>query len=150
MTDGSMRASDAERESVVAALRDAYTEGRLTLDEFTERTADAYAGRTWDDLRSLTTDLPVQPVLGPAELATTDRKAEAREPVPAQAAPLTQSQPAQVERPPRRGRPMGLLLPVVLLWAVIAAANNNPSAAAALSVLVICLLTVRIANSGRW
>jgi hypothetical protein len=37
MTDGSMRASDAERESVVAALRDAYTEGRLTLDEFTER-----------------------------------------------------------------------------------------------------------------
>jgi hypothetical protein len=45
---------------------------------------------------------------------------------------------------------MGLLLPVVLLWAVIAAANNNPSAAAALSVLFICLLTVRIANSGRW
>jgi hypothetical protein len=145
MTDGSMRASDAERESVVAALRDAYTEGRLTLDEFTERTADAYAGRTWDDLRGLTVDLPVQPPLGPKELA----KAEPQE-VASARAPLTQSQPAPVERPARKPRPMGLLLPVVLLWAVIAAANNNPSAAAALSVLFICLLTVRIANSGRW
>lgn len=145
MTDGSMRASDAERESVVAALRDAYTEGRLTLDEFTERTADAYAGRTWDDLRAVTVDLPVRPALGPKELA----KPEPRELAPPQA-PLTQQQPAQVERPARRPRPMGLLLPVVLLWAVIAAANNNPSAAAALSVLFICLLTVRIANSGRW
>jgi hypothetical protein len=146
MTDGSMRASDAERESVVAALRDAYTEGRLTLDEFTDRTADAYAGRTWDDLRSLTADLPVQPALGPAEVAT---KAEPQELVPAHA-PLTQPHPAPLERPARKPRPMGLLLPVVLLWAVIAAANNNPSAAAALSVLFICLLTVRIANSGRW
>jgi hypothetical protein len=146
MTDGSMRASDAERESVVAALRDAYTEGRLTLDEFTDRTADAYAGRTWDDLRGLTADLPVQPVLGPAEVAI---KAEPQEPVPARA-PLAQPQPAPLERPARKPRPMGLLLPVVLLWAVIAAANNNPSAAAALSVLFICLLTVRIANSGRW
>jgi Domain of unknown function (DUF1707) len=149
MTDGSMRASDAERESVVAALRDAYTEGRLTLDEFTERTADAYAGRTWDDLRSLTVDLPVQPTLGPAEVATTASKAEILESEPAPPT-LTPTRHAQVERPARRPRPMGLLLPVVLLWAVIAAANNNPSAAAALSVLFICLLTVRIANSGRW
>ena len=34
MTDGPIRASDQERESVVDVLRDAYADGRLTLDEF--------------------------------------------------------------------------------------------------------------------
>jgi Domain of unknown function (DUF1707) len=149
MTDGSMRASDAERESVVTALRDAYTEGRLTLDEFTDRTAAAYEGRTWDDLRGLTTDLPVQPRLGTGELVVPGGETESK-PAPAEDSALSQPRHAQVERPARRKRPMGILLPVVLLWAIIAAANSNPSAAAALSVLFICLLTVRIANSGRW
>src|SRR5579862_5041235 len=64
MTDRPIRASDKERESVVDVLRDAYTEGRLTLDEFEERTSGAYASKTWGDLRELTTDLPFEPVLG--------------------------------------------------------------------------------------
>lgn len=64
MPSDHIRASDHDRDAVVAMLRDAYTEGRLTLDEFQERTAAAYDGRTWGDLRELTTDLPVQPVLG--------------------------------------------------------------------------------------
>jgi hypothetical protein len=59
-----IRASDRDRDAVVATLRDAYTDGRLTLEEFQERTAATYDGRTWGDLRELTTDLPVQPVLG--------------------------------------------------------------------------------------
>ena len=63
-TDDPIRASDADREAVVATLREAFTDGRLTLDEFDERMAAAYAGRTWGDLRGLTADLPVQPVLG--------------------------------------------------------------------------------------
>ena len=33
MTDRAIRASDKERESVVDVLRDAYTDGRLTLEE---------------------------------------------------------------------------------------------------------------------
>src|ERR1700756_4788105 len=64
MTDRPIRASDKERESVVDVLRDAYTEGRLTLEEFEERTSTAYASKTWADLRELTADLPVEPVLG--------------------------------------------------------------------------------------
>jgi hypothetical protein len=64
MPSDHIRASDHDRDAVVATLRDAYTEGRLTLEEFQERTAAAYDGRTWGDLRELTTDLPVQPVLG--------------------------------------------------------------------------------------
>jgi hypothetical protein len=54
MTDQAIRASDKERESVVDVLRDAYTDGRLTLEEFEERTSTAYASKTWADLRELT------------------------------------------------------------------------------------------------
>ena len=64
MPSDHIRASDHDRDAVVATLRDAYTDGRLTLEEFQERTAAAYDGRTWGDLRELTTDLPVQPILG--------------------------------------------------------------------------------------
>lgn len=64
MPSDHIRASDHDRDAVVATLRDAYAQGRLTLEEFQERTAAAYDGRTWGDLRELTTDLPVQPVLG--------------------------------------------------------------------------------------
>jgi hypothetical protein len=64
MATDHIRASDHDRDAVVETLRDAFSEGRLTLDEFQERTTAAYAGRTWGDLRQLTTDLPVQPPLG--------------------------------------------------------------------------------------
>ena len=64
MIDRPIRASDQERESVVDVLRDAFTDGRLTFDEFEERTASAYAAKTWTQLRELTSDLPAQPVLG--------------------------------------------------------------------------------------
>jgi Domain of unknown function (DUF1707) len=59
-----IRASDMDREAVVAVLRDAYTAGRLTLDEFDERTSAAYAGKTWGELRALTADLPEMPEMG--------------------------------------------------------------------------------------
>src|SRR5215468_5849145 len=83
MPSDHIRASDRDRDTVVATLRDAYTDGRLTLEEFQERTAAAYEGRTWGDLRELTTDLPVQPVLG-ADLPPPARPPEAQ---PAAAAP---------------------------------------------------------------
>src|ERR1700753_4364444 len=63
-TDDPIRASDADRELVVDTLREAFEAGRLTLDEFDERMTDAYASRTWGDLRKLTVDLPSQPLLG--------------------------------------------------------------------------------------
>ena len=63
-SDHTIRASDVDREVVVATLRDAYTAGRLTLEEFDERTSVAYASKTWGELRRLTEDLPSQPVLG--------------------------------------------------------------------------------------
>jgi len=51
-------ASDAERERVTLRLRDAATEGRLTLAESDERQAMAYAARTRDELTPLVADLP--------------------------------------------------------------------------------------------
>jgi hypothetical protein len=51
-------ASDAERERVALVLRDAAAEGRLTLEELSDRVAAAYSSRTSTDLDALTRDLP--------------------------------------------------------------------------------------------
>jgi hypothetical protein len=59
MSELEKRASDAEREQAVVRLREASTDGRLTLEELGERTALAYRARTHADLEPLTADLPV-------------------------------------------------------------------------------------------
>jgi hypothetical protein len=46
-----MRASDADRDAVVADLGEHFQAGRLTLAEFDERTDRALAARTWGELR---------------------------------------------------------------------------------------------------
>ena len=62
----SLRASDADRERFVEALRQHHVEGRLTAEELTERTERAYAARTFGDLDALGTDLPpLQPPPSP-------------------------------------------------------------------------------------
>ena len=53
-----LKASDADRDAVVAALSEHFQAGRLTTEEFEERTGRALAGRTLDDLAELTADLP--------------------------------------------------------------------------------------------
>jgi hypothetical protein len=138
MTDRPIRASDQERESVVDVLREAFTDGRLTFDEFEERTASAYAATTWTQLRELTSDLPAQPVLG----ADLSQRPQAGQP---QAIP-----PAGRPRGVRRDRPFDRVLPVLFVWIVIAAAAGSPSIAAALSFVFICVLATRIGYGGRW
>jgi DUF1707 SHOCT-like domain len=140
MTDRPIRASDKERDSVVDVLRDAYTDGRLTLEEFDERTSAAYASKTWGDLHELTTDLPVQPVLGADLLQRQFRQLQA----PQQVVP-------SLPRPRHGGRdrPLGRLLPVIFVWIMIAAAAGSPDTAAALSVVFICLLACRVGYGGR-
>jgi hypothetical protein len=54
-----LRASDAERGAVVQRLQAALAEGRITVDEFAERSTAAEAARTHGDLVPLTRDLPV-------------------------------------------------------------------------------------------
>jgi hypothetical protein len=53
-----LRASDADRERSVAALRHHAAAGRLTVDELDERTERAYAAKTLRELAELQADLP--------------------------------------------------------------------------------------------
>jgi hypothetical protein len=56
-----IRASDAEREQAVARLQEATAQGRLTLDEFSQRVEVAYRAKTHEELDQLTQDLPGTP-----------------------------------------------------------------------------------------
>ena len=53
-----IRVSDAERDSVVAQLGDAASEGRISLAEFSERADQAHRARTRGELVPLLADLP--------------------------------------------------------------------------------------------
>jgi Domain of unknown function (DUF1707) len=155
MTDRSIRASDTERESVVDILRDAYTDGRLVLDEFEQRTSAAYAAKTWGDLRELTADLPVQPAFG-VDLSGVPLTMPARQ-LTGSAAPATtsahlpQRPPAPVDRSyeSRRDRPIGRLLPVMVAWILIAAAAGSPVAVVVLLVVFGFLIACRVGCGGR-
>lgn len=133
-SEESIRASDADREVVVATLRDAYTAGRLTLDEFNERTSSAYAGRTWGELRRITADLPAPPVLGAD--------------VPGRQLPPAPQLPAHPPRPvppPTRhrgnSRPAAFFPVLVLLVIAISTRNGALLAPALVALLVIAMLT---------
>ena len=53
-----IRASDADRDRVAAALQEHYAAGRLSREEFDQRVDAAMAARTLDDLDALLADLP--------------------------------------------------------------------------------------------
>ena len=58
---GRLRASHADREQAVEALKDAFVQGRLTKDELDSRVGHALASRTHAELSALTADLPAGP-----------------------------------------------------------------------------------------
>ena len=60
MNELELRASDADRERAVVALREHAAAGRLTLEEFTQRMSAAYEARTTQELDELARDLPVE------------------------------------------------------------------------------------------
>jgi hypothetical protein len=53
--------SDADRQVVVDRLHTACADGRLDLDEFSDRVSDVFAARTQGELDRLTADLPAVP-----------------------------------------------------------------------------------------
>jgi hypothetical protein len=126
-SDGGIRASDSDREHVVEILRDAYAAGRLTLEEFDERTTAAFSARTWGTLRELTGDLPQEPRLG-------------LQPEPARTTAAPEHRPPAVQGPPRRG--FSPMLPILVIWLGIALTAREPDAF--VPVLVILLLLLRL------
>jgi len=59
-----VRISDADRDRAVAFLRQHCTEGRLTLDEFSDRVGVVFGARTAGEIEMVTSDLPA--IDGPA------------------------------------------------------------------------------------
>ena len=64
-----IRASDADRDAVVAALSEHFQAGRLTTEELEERTGQALTARTVGELDALTADLPGLLHAGPVPAA---------------------------------------------------------------------------------
>lgn len=74
-----IRVSDAERDQAVAELSEHYQAGRLTLEEFDDRSNLALRARTGSDLGALFTDLPkgaAPSVLAPAGRTVADVPAD--------------------------------------------------------------------------
>lgn len=121
MSEETLRASDAERESAVRALSTHYADGRLDRAEFDERVGEALAARTRRELETLFADLP-----GPSPAAAVAR------PEPAAAAEQASSAAGPTGRRPalRRAAAPGLavrlLVPVLLVLAVMAAVHGAP------------------------
>jgi hypothetical protein len=62
---GPLRASQADREGVIDAVKAAFVAGRLTEEEFSDRIGQALASRTHADLAAVTADIPAGPVAAP-------------------------------------------------------------------------------------
>ena len=58
---GHLRASDADRERVVEALKAAFVHGRLTRDELGLRTGLALTSRTYGELAAITAGIQARP-----------------------------------------------------------------------------------------
>jgi hypothetical protein len=74
----SLRAADVDREQVAGILGTAFTEGRLTKDEYDDRLEAAWSSRTYGELDKLLADLPVRatfgdPVTGQADLVPANK-----------------------------------------------------------------------------
>ena len=61
VTAHGLRASDDDRQRVIAALERHTAAGRLTLDEFSDRVAQALTAATHAELARVTRDLPTEP-----------------------------------------------------------------------------------------
>ena len=55
---GALRASDADREQVIGAIKSAFVQGRLTKDELGARVDQVYASRTYAELAHVIADIP--------------------------------------------------------------------------------------------
>lgn len=111
---GRMRASDADRDATLAQLSEHFQAGRLTQDEFEERSGQALTARTMGELGDLMTDLPRPagsglPISGPAgfDPAASDPTASGR----------TGLDPAAGAPPVPWVRPA--LVPVIVVLAVL-------------------------------
>jgi uncharacterized protein DUF1707/uncharacterized protein DUF4190 len=75
---GKVRAADADRDRVAGILGTAYSEGRLSRDEYDARLQSALSARTYADLDRVVTDLPTAQATVPGPAAATTVAPSAR------------------------------------------------------------------------
>ena len=97
---GDIRVSDAERDQAVTELSEHYQSGRLTLDEFDDRSSRALHAQTGNDLRALFADLP-RPV------------------VPAVGTPVSPAPPYDLEGPRVGGAPIARMVIAFVIAAIV-------------------------------
>jgi Domain of unknown function (DUF1707) len=70
---GDLRVSDADRDRALCELTEAFQAGRITADEFDQRSGQALGARTGKELTALLADLPVEraPATGTTATGTT-------------------------------------------------------------------------------
>jgi len=78
---GHIRASDADREQVIDALKDAFVQGRLTRDELGVRAGRALVSRTYAELTAITADIVNMPAWLTEARPPQPGRAPARKPV---------------------------------------------------------------------
>ena len=74
MPEPHLRAADTDRAAVATVLGQHMSAGRLTVDEYDERLARAYAARTYGELDELTADLPARTSRAPPDRARRPRR----------------------------------------------------------------------------
>lgn len=101
MTGPEPRIGDRERDAAVTALGEHYATGRITKDEFDERSARAWSAKTASDLSPLFADLPTA-----HDLAAWAGRPSTRLPAPA---------PVRTAARTRRGMPHPPLVPLLAI-----------------------------------
>jgi hypothetical protein len=114
------RASDAERDRAVEALRRHHADGRLSTDELEERTERGYAATTLRDLDQLFADLP------------------------------RLRSPQGGRRPPRLPLRPPLAVALIALLFAIAVVTSAPVLFFAVPLMLFLLLRLRFMHGGRW
>jgi hypothetical protein len=110
-----MRASDGERERVVQALQEQVGEGRLTLEEFEQRSSAVYEAKTVGDLRKLLEDLPVD--VFPQTTPPFAMGAAWQQPFPMPAVPPWQQQ--RIARGGGRPNPALFVVVAIMMFAAV-------------------------------
>ena len=132
---GSLRVSDADRDRAIAELSEHYQAGRLSTEEFEDRTGRALQARTTADLAALFTDLPRRQAPTTGATATS-----AASTAPASTAPASpaKSWPARVPVAP---------VTILAVVAVLALLGGHPFHIA--WVPVVAIIVVRVLAGGR-
>lgn len=128
----SMRASDADRDRVLAELSQHFQAGRLTADELDERNGRALSAKTLGDLDALLSDLP-----------------SLHEPRPYGPAPATMTRGGGLRRVP----PAALIAPALVVVGVVALLvsvfGHGTGHVFGLGPFLVVLILVRVLGGGR-